>query len=139
MYRHHAVVMAFLLFKYGYIICIGGIIPQSRGTRLFKNMDIYVLVIYMYICFVMMRQSWLANFMTFGPNYNSAMHRNLEITTGENFPNYQLWRYPPFECWIVQSLFLTHGHTFSESYYIKPKSDCIYHFQINLVPNGRSK
>ena len=31
----------------------------------------------------------------------------------------------------------THGEIFSKSCQIKPKSDCIYHFPIDLEPNGR--
>ena len=30
----------------------------------------------------------------------------------------------------------THRGIFSKSYQIKPKSDCIHHFQIDLEPNG---
>ena len=30
-----------------------------------------------------------------------------------------------------------HSEIFAKSYYINPKSDCIYHFPIDLEPNGR--
>ena len=36
----------------------------------------------------------------------------------------------------VDTYLYAHREIFSKSYQIKPKSDCIYHFPIDLEPNG---
>ena len=63
-------------------------------------------------------------------------------------PRYILQDFPPISsqapchsCLVVieqrqPSQQRAHTENFSESYYIKPKSDCIYHFPIDLEPNG---
>ena len=42
-----------------------------------------------------------------------------------------------FALTIVTLSVSAHREIFSKSYYINPKSDCIYHFPIDLDPNGR--
>ena len=38
---------------------------------------------------------------------------------------------------LPSPLHFTHRESFSKSYWINLKSDCIYHFPVNLDPNGR--
>ena len=38
---------------------------------------------------------------------------------------------------LLRLIFCTRGEIFSKFYQMKPKSDCIYHFSIDLEPNGR--
>ena len=42
-----------------------------------------------------------------------------------------------FLAFVTQSFRFTRREFFSESYWIDSESDCIYHFPIDLEPNGR--
>ena len=43
----------------------------------------------------------------------------------------------PFQVFSNHFIDYTHREIFSKSYEIKPKSDCVYPFPIDLEPNGR--